>query len=542
MIVEPEALHEPGLTAGELLTKMSHEIRTPLSGIFGMIELLSSTELDVEQQRFIATARRSASSLLAVFNDILDASELETGVLEIERIPFEVSRAIRHVRDVLAPAAQEKHVELIARYDPEAPRYLVADPGRVRQVLQSLTAHSISRSREGHVLIDAEVLVREDGASLRVAIEGTGSGIPPVQLETIFDSYTPGDLLHRHWAGTGLSMALSKRLVELMGGRIGASSEVGRGSTFWFELPVGLEFELPKFARAQSLADLRVMVVDSSPAERMKLERAIMQWGARCESLGSAAQVLTRLRDAHRAADPFRIVVLSTQLQEMYAETLGDLVKGDAALRDTDLVLLTSLGKQGDAAYVSDIGFSGYLVKPVEDAELEDTLRLVWGSRALGQPPGLVTRHTLNDAKIFTEGHDEGTEEEASRAISGRVLVADENEADRRLARAFLEELGLSVDLVANGPDALEAHERSRYDMIFLHVPSENSLTQRAATTIRARELEQGEPTPIVFVLPNFVDSEGGAFTPDIGCDDVLRKPLRRGDVEALLAKWMLAR
>jgi CheY-like chemotaxis protein len=235
-----------------------------------------------------------------------------------------------------------------------------------------------------------------------VAVTDTGIGISKGMIPKLFQKFTQADgTTTRRFGGTGLGLAISKQLLELMGGRIGVESEPDSGSTFWFELPFRINREAPPALRAEDLSGVRVMTVDSRELGRRILLEQLGHWGMRGEGCASGAEAVRRLREAVAEGDPFRIVILSNHLAQMEAETLGDLVKSDPDLRETDLVLITSVGEQGDAKRINGLGFSGYLVRPIREHALKQTLEVVWGGRKHGTPPGLVTRHLLGDSGVL---------------------------------------------------------------------------------------------------------------------------------------------
>ena len=397
-----DAARQSNRARDEFFAGLGDKVRGPMNGVVGMVDLLVHSELSPEQRECAETVRESGRELLGILNDVVDYARIEAGSLEIEPIPFDLRRAIEDVVEGHAALAERKQLELIVRYDPRCPRQVIGDAGRIRQIVATLLGNAIEFTSEGHILVDVEAVTTTPGeARIRIAIEDTCVGLPERRLAQAFaglqersDDYAP------FFPKNGLGLAIARELVELMGGSIGLSVHRDRGATFSIELPLPVQQEASAHLPAEDLRGVRTMVVDSSSARRRMLDEQLRHWGARSESFATGGEALRELRESHGEGDPFRIVLLSHQLPGMDAATFGDLVKSDPKLRESDLVLLAPFGEKGDARRLRDIGFAGYLVKPVREAALRETLEVVWGSRKHGAEPGLVTKHTLTDSRI----------------------------------------------------------------------------------------------------------------------------------------------
>ena len=520
------------------LANMSHEIRTPINGIIGMTELALDTPLTPVQLEYLQMVSLSADSLLAVINDILDFSKIEAGKLSLESTPFDLQLAIEESAEMLAIKAEEKAIDFIVRYAPGSPRYFIGDVGRIRQVINNLANNAIKFTHEGHVLIDVECDTQtEKEARMRVSVEDSGVGIAQDKLETVFAEFTQADpSTTRKYGGTGLGLAISKQIVELMGGSIGVSSKPGEGSTFSFTLPLPLDPEPPASPMpVADLADLRVLIVDDDGVSRRVLREQITSWSMHANPCASAETALTALRKAKAEGDPYRIAILDYQMPVMDGEMLARAIKSDPALRETVLVMLSSLGQRDDENRVSDAGFAAYLLKPVRQSLLMDTLATVWAAHQDGVSTRLITRHTLAKAgaakTAFTTTN--------GRPLASRVLVAEDNVVNQKVAQRSLQKLGCQVQVVANGKEALEMLEMFPFDVVFMDCQMPEMDGYEATAEIRRREGDSRHIPIIAFTAHTMREDREQCL--DAGMDDYIPKPVRSGDLRKALEKWIAA-
>jgi len=497
----------------DFLANMSHEVRTPLNGIIGTAGILSKTNLNQEQQKYLSTIRTSSENLMIIINDILDYSKLDSKKMQLEKEPFSLQKCVDEVMDLLKPSAQEKGIELISYIEESVPQHLVGDMVRLKQVLINLVNNAIKFTHQGEVYLNVNTQAEDQGFSqLKFTVKDTGIGIENIKLSGLFESFTQADnSTTRKYGGTGLGLTICRDLVQLMGGRIWAKSELGKGSEFCFTAVMESADNFNEEIQLEKLVGIRALVVDDNNTNLKILVKQLGSWGVRPTPFNNPELVQELIHDLSK----FDVCIMDMQMPKMDGLQLTKIIRKHHSQKELPIVVLSSTGEH----FMQDEAdlFNHYLTKPVRPSKLKSTLaKMVSPKLESSQKGGHVSR--------------------LAPVSNLKILIADGDEINLAVTAKLLENMGFRAEKALDGQQVIQKINLDKFDLILMNVEMPGLTGVEATKKIKSMYFDR--QAPVIFALAGHRSMQDRKKFMSNGMDDLIAKPVDESILTEKIGEW----